>query len=92
MKPRSWLKVQLIELKQIHSPPYNKGNSFHYTHMHWESLWGYLMSSLMKQMVVLISGAQIPGTYIMNMLHVAILAPRFSGGSSFFGNFVHPWL
>jgi len=50
------------------------------------------MSSLMKQMVVLISGAQIPGTYIMNMLHVAILAPRFSGGSSFFGNFVHPWL
>ena len=55
------------------------------------------MYSLMKQMVVLISGAQIPGTNPlgtsnMNMLHVTILALRFSGSSSFFGTFVHPWL
>jgi hypothetical protein len=44
------------------------------------------------QMVVLISSAQIPFTSNVNMLHVTILALRFSGGSSVFENFMHPWL
>ena len=50
------------------------------------------MSSLMKQMVVLMSSTHIPGTSHVNVLHVTILAPRFSDGFSVFGNFMHPWL